>query len=127
MQANTLFRPCLPPRDYVNYGWMSWQDADPEDYESGKEWEWDATIQSMLTIKNDLEPLPLFSPKGQQVGIGINLYVWNEQGAWYCQWEDESWPCWDTEDEEPSLDEDDDRLFSYCPEDFQRSSVRDDE
>lgn len=81
----------------------------------------------MLNVRDDLEPLPLFNAKGQQVGIGIGLYIWDEAGALCCQWEDQSRPCRDHE-ELPFLgDDDDDRMFGWCPEDFQRSTMRDDE
>jgi len=105
---------------------MSWQEADPEDYEAGKEWEWNASVQAMLSVKDDLEPLPLFNRKGQQVGIGIGLYWWNDQGQLRCHCEDESRPCRDSEEHAFWID-DDDRVFSYCAEDFQRFSARDDE
>lgn len=46
------------------------------DYEIAKQWEFDATVQSLLSVKDDLEPLPLFDHEGRQVGIGVGLYWW---------------------------------------------------
>lgn len=107
---------------------MDWQGADPDDYESGKEWEWHASTQAMFSLKDDLEPLPLLNPNGQQVGIGIGLFWWNGvEGELRGEWTDESWPSDCCEPDRFTSDDDDDRLFSDCPEDFQLFSARDDE
>jgi len=49
------------------------------DYADGKEWEFAATVDAFLSLKEDLEPIPMFNEKGQQVGIGVGLLWWHDQ------------------------------------------------
>lgn len=66
----------------------------PADYETAKEWEFLASARSMLSSKPDIEQIPLFNPRGQQVGIGVGL-LWSidEKGEVQWRFEDDSYLC----------------------------------
>lgn len=75
------------------------RERDPTaDYETAKEWEFDASARAMLSIRPDIEQLPLLNPRGQQVGIGVGL-IWSVDERGEPQWrlEDDSRRCVDAQ------------------------------